>query len=471
MGQLDDKYLAGKGKGFGSTVDSSMQYKENSSRRKQAMDLISAGVGSITSRDQIINPATLIDPSMYEQTRRGRSQYESDLAALQNFQAQQEAAYQEWYDSPEQAALRERAAGLNPDLIGLDNAGESAEALTSDAVPGQNLPTNDEVAFNAINAITSIASSCASLAGLPLQFAQLTGQKEINKGLQLDNEAKSILNNANLTSNVAGDIEGLLATAVQAHNDSGSTDPFDYDAFFGNDANFEPIKALYKDNPRIDTVLSLQRKQILKHRKNMATLQKDWASNQFDFGQIASDPMFSSDQKLMLATNIPLQAYFFEVRKAALERQRVYDEVDAQIKKGLDVQSAIDAANEQNEYLAALDGRKRAADEEFMRQCNRAALNRKDQIDSNLFSLWSVNPATLEAQGSMYLLGGMQSNNIKDFMLAYSATYMLNSKTIDPKTGLPNTGSALTDWSINPLGVPSTSSVQPFIPPGSVQIP
>lgn len=422
MGQLDDKYLAGKGKGFGSTVDSAIQYEDNRGRRKYAMDLISAGVGSITSRDQIINPATLIDPSMYAQTRRGRAQYESDLAALKNFQSQQEAAFQEWYDSPEQAAIRERAAGLNPDLVGLDNAGESAEAPVSDAVPGQNLLTNGQVAFNAITAITSIASAGASLAGIPLQFAQL-------KGLKLANEAQSILNTTNLTSNVVSDIEGILATAVQAHNDSGSTAPFDYDSFFGNDDYFAPIKALYPDNPRIDNVLSLQRKQMLKHRKNMAVLQNDWASNQFDFGQIASDPMFSSDQKLMLATNIPLQAYFFEVRKAALERQRVYDEVDAQIKKGLDVNTAIDAANEQNEYLASLDGRKRAADETFMRKCNRASLYRKDQIDRNLFDLWNDDPSSLQGEAAMYLIGGMHSKSWQDFMGAYALAYQLTPES------------------------------------------
>lgn len=348
MGQLDDKYLN----------DISPRVEGSGNAPKNWRDIVS-GDPSVTSRDDIINPYALVNPRDYSLNRKGRLQYESDLARAIEFQKQQQASYEEWYNSPEQAALREREAGLNPDLIGLDNAGEASSVASGDSVPGQNLPTNGEVAFNAINAITSIASAGASLAGLPLQFAQLTGQQRINQGLQLDNESKSILNTAALTSNVVSDIEGLLATAVQSHNDSGSTDPFDYDSFFGNDANFESIKALYSDNPRIDNVLSLQRKQMLKHRKNMATLQKDWASNQFDFGQIASDPMFSSDQKLMLATNIPLQAYFFEVRKAALDRQRIYDEVDAQIKKGLDIQTAIDAANEQNEYLASLDGRKR----------------------------------------------------------------------------------------------------------------
>lgn len=418
MGQLDEKYLA-------DLANSKSPIASIEAHKAKLNSAFNAPTSGITSRDDIINPYDVINPSMYGQTRRGKAAYESDLARLQEIQKQQMASYEEWYNSPEQAAIRERAAGLNPDLIGLDNAGEASQVAPGDAVPGQNLPTNGEVAFNAITAITSIASAGASLAGLPLQFAQLTGQKEINKGLQLDNEAKTILNTANLTSNVVSEIDGLLATAVQAHNDSGSTDPFDYDAFFGNDANFEPIKALYKDNPRIDNVLSLQRKQMLKHRKNMAVLQKDWASNQFDFGQIASDPMFSSDQKLMLATNIPLQAYFFEVRKAALERQRVYDEVDAQIKKGLDVQTAIDAANEQNEYLASLDGRKRAADEAFMRQCNRAALYRKDQIDTNLFDLWNADPSSLQGEAAMYLIGGMHSKSWADFMGAYALAYQL----------------------------------------------
>lgn len=424
MGVLDDKYLKGSN-GRLMSREAYDVYKSNQGKRQAAMAILAAGVGDITSRDQIINPFDLIDPNMYENTRRGRALYESDLAALMELQKQQNAAYEEWYNSPEQAAARERDAGLNPDLIGLDNSGEAGSAETAQAVPGQNLPTNGQIAFNAASVLTSIVQSGVSLASLPTQFANLFQIKEVTKGLKLDNEAKDIANTVALGASISSDIEGLLSTAVQDHNSSGSSVPFDYDAWFANDDNFSSIRAMYSDNPRLDTVLSSQRSQILKHRKNMVALQKDWASDQFDFGQIASDPMFSDDQKLMLSTNIPLMSFFFDVRKAALKRQKVYDEIDAEIKQGLDVQTAIDAANQSNEYLAAIDGRQKAADEAYIRECQVASFKRERQIQDNLFQTWNSAPASLSGQGAMYLTGSLYSKDWYDFMVAYAAAYQL----------------------------------------------
>ena len=404
--------------------DQNREFQSNVDARDAALSQL-GNVGSITSRDQIINPYDMITPDMYRNTRAGRAQYESDLASLIELQKQQNAAYEEWYESPEQQAIRDRAAGLNPDLLGLSD-GEAAEAAPGEAVPGQGLPTNGEIFANGVTSIASLLSSVvggvASLAALPSTIAANVASAGVSHSLST---AQDIRNTADLSTIIGDEISALYGAALQDSLDNPDT-PFDTEAWFADDANFSVLRESYGQFPNFDAVLSSQRKQILRHKRNAAQLQKDWASDQFDFGMIYSDPYFSPSQKIMIPQTSILSRYFRDVDVARAKYEKTLYEIDEQIKKGLDVDTAIDAANAQNEYLANIDGRKKAAQEEYMRDCEVARLKRIRQMHDELFKVFEKNPQSLEAGAAIYLVGGMSPQQYGNFMAAYSTAYMLD---------------------------------------------
>lgn len=405
--------------------DQNREFQANVDARDAALSQL-GNVGSITSRDQIINPYEMITPDMYRNTRAGRAQYESDLASLFELQKQQNAAYEEWYESPEQQAIRDRSAGLNPDLLGLSD-GEAAEAAPGEAVPGQGLPTNGEMIANGVTSIASLLSSVvggvASLAALPSTISANVASAGVSRSLST---AQDIRNTSDLSTIIGDEISALYGAALQDTLDNPDT-PFDTDAWFADDANFSVLRESYGKFPNFDAVLSSQRKQILRHKRNAAQLQKDWASDQFDFGMIYSDPYFSPSQKIMIPQQSELQGYFRDVDVARAKYEKTLYEIEEQIKRGLDVDTAVDAANAQNEYLANIDGRKKAAQEAFMRDCEVARLKRIRRMHDHLFKAFENDPTSAEAAAATFLIGGLVPDKYGTFMAAYAGAHGRNA--------------------------------------------
>lgn len=444
MGNLDEKYLAGKDSSysFGKGIQGS-QYLANKERRSAALALIDAGVGSITSRDQIINPYDLIDPSMYTQTRRGKSQYESDLAALTAFQQLQEAAYQEWYDSPEQAAIREREAGINPDFVGLDNAGDASAVEPSGMVPGANLPSNGEVASNVVGHLISTVGALSSVASLATAFTNIPIAQQVARdthnlsSAQL--EALQLSNRGELARQMSGDIASLLGTAVQSHLDSGSQEAFDYDAWFAEDKNFESLASAYGHYGGYAAALSLARDQSLKYHKDSVDLQRQTAQGEFDFGSIISDPRLSPSQKL---TSVQLRPYVEATIKSRLALDKLsaaVAEFDTKVREGMDVQSAVDAANSKfrtdvavNEYNASyydtLQADVMAEFENYLREVDTIGLTLRKSINTGYLDMYNNDPSGLDGYKAAYLFGNnggaswqeaYQMQNISQFVEFY----------------------------------------------------
>ena len=409
MGHLDDKYLD----------DISPRVQDSGNSSPNWRDIVS-GDPSVTSREDIINPYAVVNPRDYALTRRGRQQYESDLARVVEFQKQQQAAYEEWYNSPEQAAIREREAGLNPDLIGLDNAGDASSPEVSDSVPGQGLPTNGEMALNVVNGITSVISSLSSVAGLATAFTDiplklLASSDAHNLSLeQLD--SLNLSNRGELARQMSEDIAGLLGTAVQSHLDSGSTDPFDYDSFFADDKNFAPLESSYGSYGSYAASLALARQQSLKYHKSAAELQKGMAQSEWDFANIIADPRLTGSQKL---TSLQLRPYVqstISARKALDDLSLKVSEWESILRDGMSVELAIDAANAQNrsaisqsnytsDYYDSLSGELVADFENYVREVERIGLQLRGSINQGYLDMYNSDPNGLDGYKAAYLFG------------------------------------------------------------------
>lgn len=400
MGYLDDKYMREEIVRIGSQ---SGLYDQ----------LTTTG---ITSRDQIINPYELLDQSTYGQSRREKMRYQSDLARLLEIQKQQEASYEEWYNSSEQAAIREREAGINPDLAGLDNAGSASQVAPSELVPGANLPTNGEVASNVISGITSVIGSLSSVASLATAFTTLPLTLEQTKNAKKVGEHLDLQNEAQLGTMIASDISDLLATAQQAHIDSGSQDPFDIDGFFANDSNFATLDPIYGSNPRYASQLAKQRKAVLAHQKRAAESQSGFASANWSLANIISDPRYTGDQKL---TMIQLRPFVEACVNADAAEVALRDSIASWSKlrqDGMDVNLAIDAANSANRasisqsgyteaYYDEVDGKLVAAYEQFFRDSMMPSLSLQQSINQGYLDLFNSDPSGEAGYKAAYLFG------------------------------------------------------------------
>lgn len=426
MGQLDDKYIRDEIKRIGSQ-----------SGLRDKLDTT-----GITSRDQIINPYDILDPNSYGQSRREKMRYQSDLARLQEIQKQQQASYEEWYNSPEQAAIREREAGINPDLAGLDNAGSASQVSPSDAVPGANLPTNGEVASNVISGITSVIGSLSSVASLATAFTTLPLVNEQTKNAKKLGEQLDLQNEAQLGTMIASDISDLLATAQQAHIDSQSQGAFDLDGFFANDSNFETLTPIYGSNPRFASQLAKQRKAVLAHQKRAAESQSGLASANWSLANIISDPRYSGDQKL---TMIQLRPFVEACVKADSAEVALRESVATWQKKrqdGMDVNLAIDAANASNRasisqsgyteaYYNEADGELVAAYEQFFRDSMLPSLTLQQSINQGYLDLFNSDPSGEAGYKAAYLFGSNGGSSWEEVYLLRQKDAM--KKLVDSK--------------------------------------
>lgn len=126
------------------------------------------------------NPYDFISQSDYKKNRRGKAQYQEDLAQLQYLAELRQKESDREYTSESAQALRQRLAGINPDLNGVSAGSEGITPSTS-ANPLEGIQTNGERASQVVGDITSIISTTASLAtgamGIAQGFEALEGSK------------------------------------------------------------------------------------------------------------------------------------------------------------------------------------------------------------------------------------------------------------------------------------------------------
>ena len=122
---------------------------------------------SVTGQDGDFNPYDYISVNDYPNNARGRARYQEDLARLLYVaQIEQENRMNE-YNSPSAQAARMRAAGLNPDLQGVENHG-ATNVAGYQGNPLDGVPTNMDIFNNIIGVVSSVGSiASAFMSGIP----------------------------------------------------------------------------------------------------------------------------------------------------------------------------------------------------------------------------------------------------------------------------------------------------------------
>lgn len=157
----------------------------------------------------VFNPYDYISQSDYKLNRRGKAQYQEDLAQLQYLAELRQQEYARSYESEQAQAERMRSAGMNPDLLGVDSGTMGASPQTG-ANPLEGLQTNGERASQVVGDITSIISTTASLAtgamGIASGLEGLEGSKlqNLSSALNVADSAYSLFSKWS-----AGDPQGM----------------------------------------------------------------------------------------------------------------------------------------------------------------------------------------------------------------------------------------------------------------------
>lgn len=196
-------------------------------------------IGTVTDRSQIIDPYEIVRIEDYGNNRIDRAQYENDLAQAVRYAEQQEASYQEWYNSESQQIARQKAAGLNPDLAGMTESGTASDVAAPQSSPMANIPTNLDVANSVMGALSSIAgvfTNVSSIMGTLSQIGLNVAQESL-VGEQVD--AQHLANIGNFEKLVYGGVSDSLAQAMSVDGTA-----FDMAKWFDGQ-DFEPMFKSY----------------------------------------------------------------------------------------------------------------------------------------------------------------------------------------------------------------------------------
>lgn len=442
-------------------------------------NLTSGDYLNITDRSQIINPEQILLGFDYPNTESGQAAYSKALAALKSIQEQQIAAYEDWYNSPEQQVIRDRAAGLNPDILGLSGT-QAAESSVQSQNPIAGLPTAEDTALKqeqirseranriigVVNSISSIANLATSFSNVFLNQAQkgLIGSQKQSLDLQNLKEFES-LTGSEIASRLSDSISNALAVGQS----------LDVSSWFNDDANFAGILEAYSPDgsQRFVDSFSNVRNRLQKSLGAAYEQGRVTADNQSSFSAVLADPRYSTDQILQIAQIRPYM-------EAKLALQRAYDKYQTELAdlkseyiKGLDVESAVDAANAKfeydKEYLMELDGKKAAIHQNYVNECNGITANMRSSINKNLLSIYEKHPNDQRGFAAAYLF-----DNAANEWYEYLAAQML-ATDLD---GFKRPDNPPTKWngveipSTNPPSftgaTPSPSATRGFIYPGSV---
>lgn len=146
-------------------------------------DMASA-IKSLFDQTGVSNPYSAIDPQNYRLNRRGKLQYQQDLAEAQYLAEMQMMMYQNWYNSPEAMAQRQRDAGINPDLAGIqaaESAGMSGAVTPPDMASTE---TNAQRALGIVDTTFSLMSAAVSgFSGLSSLIRDVNGKDLSNMAM------------------------------------------------------------------------------------------------------------------------------------------------------------------------------------------------------------------------------------------------------------------------------------------------
>lgn len=252
--------------------------------------------------------------------------FEVQMAAAQQQNAWSQMEYENWYNSPEQQARRQRLAGLNPDLIGVEN--------TPSASPGNVTPPTGPAGTG----VGEFASAVSSVLSVFTTTQSIIAGTQSFKAAKLANQKSSLENLSKIDD---------LATTFLVDTIPG--DFYDADGFLGDNGknHWHDIEVMADMYSRHNGLSKKERKQFISsvHRQALSPrfnkvayeTRRDVARARTDLAESTASPYYSDSDESM---RIALQPFI----KAKMDM----------IKSGF--QSGFSQSNYQSDYYKALDG-------------------------------------------------------------------------------------------------------------------
>lgn len=407
--------------------------------------VLGAEVGEITSREQIIDPYALIDVSNYRNTKKGQALYNADLERAKMYAERQEAAYQEWFNSEAQQAARQRDAGLNPDLIGVEPSA-AADTQQAEGSPIDGIgTTGDTIATAAGIAVTTIGtvvSAIATLGALPATIgaALATAGAAVKQANNL--EANTNATNLATLKSAEDSYEEAIINQVADARDAAlaSGAEFDEEAYLSDDANFAnglletyaPVgfDAKHPQYSQYVNALSRARNKRRRIAAESAKINKDADSGQLEWLKIRTDPRVSSSDRLSMATMIPLSRGYFELEKKQLQfaqdvldlKNKYIDSIDPEDAAeafNLRNQAAIAESTHNRDYYNEYDGAYKAKLDKYLKDAEVTIKSTSAMINKHYRDIWlDESKSFTERQGALFMIMDGVARKSRDFLIA-----------------------------------------------------
>lgn len=421
----------------------------------------------VTDRNDIINPEKLLEGFDWSTSTDDQAQYNRLLQLLRNYQSQQEASYQEWYNSTEQQVLRDRVAGLNTDILGVSGS-QASEAGVGAGSPFEGITSQEEInvqkqqmknqrfanLVSSIGTIANLANVFSGLSTLPLQKDLLKAQAD----------SQNLGNLASFEAMAGTEISSRLSDAISsALSIPGQS--LDINEWFGNESNFNNVFEAYapSDTPAYRNAFANVRKRMQSSLGRAYEQGKVTAENQGSFSSLVADPTYSADHLIQIAQLRPYMEACKELQLARDTYERKLAEWNTKYRDALSVRSAVDAANAQSEYDAEyyrnIDAERQAAYDMLIKESQAIASKMQKVIDSNLIEIYDKNPSNHKGIAAAYLFSGGASKSWYEYLLSYEIMMDFRGEL----------GDSVVESSLS--GGSSLSYPDParsFIPPGSV---
>ena len=406
-------------------------------------------VSGITSRDDIINPYELLQKDYYKNSVLGQRAYEQDLNMLLAIQAQQQASYDEFYNSEEQQALRQREAGLNPDLLGVESqAAPQTGAITDSPVDG--LPTSGQTAMDVVGSVASIIGSMASLAALPSSIGASMASAAASKAAKVLTDSQIV--GQNLSNILAFEgasfsgISNMVADAATVAAQAGQA--FDFDRYL-SETDFTDVFSTYApegasiESGSYAAAFRRAKSQVQKHRAAAYKQGKEAQFAQTDFAKELTNPYSNPDILLQIAALEPIGQAMeqidsltkqFELAKLAI-KQTYLNGIDGDLaaqefNQRLNV--SIAKGKYDVNYFEKFKGDEIAALDYAIKRSQSIISGAASAIKENYLSIWKDKSRNhLERMAAQYMLMDNVSKQWADWLVAYNAANGIVTEAVE----------------------------------------
>lgn len=244
-------------------------------------------------------------------TKEDQATFELQMAQAEQMNAWTQLEYENWYNSYEQQVRRQRQAGLNPDLQGIDNMASASPA-------GVTVPSGPS--GNGVGEVASMVGSIFSIFSTAMNIANgiqsFRSGREMVRGQKLDNASKLFQS--------AFDYAFSRIEPDTFHNDE-STEAY-WTLITDNASDYARQLGYKKSDVQafVDNVKVIKESPALLER--FYSSKSSTAQHRTSLAEIEASPYyFDTDESMRVALD-PLIKLKFEAMKAAWKEQKSYGE-------------------------------------------------------------------------------------------------------------------------------------------------